>query len=222
MNPLRRVRTMRGAQTPAHPPKVTRPGAPQPGSHPGPADFKTFRRLRIAKPNDFQAQSAHPGWAPPGACPASSPSAVPGPGVPDRSGALRLSCRGTYSASPGAPPRSLQSGRRGHSWNKGKLRRREGQLLAQGYTARRREAGRTTVGWAPPPPLGSLSPFPAGYSQPVLPTSSRTSSDVEWAAPMVPRGNLGRASLAGPGLAPATQQPVAPRVHRGPGRRGSL
>lgn len=45
-------------------------------------------------------------------------------------------------------------------------------------------------GLAAPAPAGQQSPpespSPVGYLQPVLPTSSRTSSDAEWAAPMVP------------------------------------
>lgn len=34
-----------------------------PGCHPGAVDFKTFRPLRLANPNDFQVRSAHTSWA---------------------------------------------------------------------------------------------------------------------------------------------------------------
>lgn len=80
------------------------------------------------------------------------------------------------------------------------------------------------MGWEPRASRPSVpARVPAGYSQPVLPTSSRTSSEAEWAAPMVPAaGAPGRACLAGPGLASTAQRPVRPRVHRGSGRRGQV
>lgn len=45
------------------------------------------------------------------------------------------------------------------------------------------------------------------YSQPVLPSSSRTSSDAEWAAPMVRRGAPGAPTQAGECLGCAALEP---------------
>lgn len=49
---------------------------PEPGSHPPPADFKTFRPLRNVNPNDFQVRGAHRLGVPGADSP--SPGASPG------------------------------------------------------------------------------------------------------------------------------------------------
>lgn len=107
-----------------------------------------------------------------------------------------------------SPPLRPHSGGLEAIWSSRKTRHRDGQPLAQGHTARRREAGvcrRRS-------PRGRLTTF--WYSQPVLPSSSRTSSDAEWAVPMVRGGARGAPRRPGTACAPLRSSRVGTRGQR--------
>ena len=161
----------------------------------------------------------------------------PGPGSPDTAPsrvrsprfrgsqptprAPRHSCRDTYSASP--QPAKWPAGTHLKEGETEAQREPATSPRSHSAVARSRAGGR---GLGAPVPAGRRSrspppsPSPAGYSQPVLPSSSRTSSDAEWVAPMVPAaGARVRSFLPGPGLASAAQRQVRPRVRHRSGRQ---
>lgn len=171
-----------------------------------------------------RSRDSCPALGEPGPCSLPGPQS-PGPGrgrggFPANSvGAEAERPQHLLSIAAEAPHRSLQSARRGPICRRGRLRRREGQELAQGHTAQPRGAGQAAVGWEPRASRPAVpARVPAGYSQPVLPTSSRTSSDAEWAAPMVPAaGTRG----ARPSQAPGWRRLRSGRPASGPARVGT-
>ena len=230
LNPFHR----REAQRPAQPPKVT-----QPGSYPAAADFKTFLPRRIANPSTFRCGAlttakraralALPGARSPGRllCPRRGqpgPCSLPGLQSQARLPGQLRGRRGTAAPALTQHRRCLQSGRRGTH-----LKEEETEAPREPATSPRAHRAGTQsraagCGLGTPGPAGQRSPPlsprapPAGYSQPVLPSSSRTSSDAEWAAPMVPAAGWGPGTLVRPrpwaGVSCAAAAPASGPTHR--------
>lgn len=97
---------------------------------------------------------------------------------------------GAWRPEPLGRQRRLSAERAGHQPKVTQQRREAGGGGGLGFPARTRRR---------PPPV-SPRPRPARHSQPVLPMSSRISSDADWAAPMVPtRGLRGARPSQAPG-----------------------